>query len=477
MLTGRQGALVDLGIEPDPDRRDALFEARPDDLEFGLNLAMGAPPRAGIQLIKRLQQLRAGQPLVLEYREAFAAKQAGETEHASELLARVAARATELGAKYELARVREIEGDILYGDPSRFQDALARFQEAERLYTDVGEIPLLAWVKLRMASLLRDMRRKRETLQKLDEAAALNRKLGNRAQLVGLLMQAGNALAAFGELDGARAKLQEARRELEARGEPLDGHAFMLYFSSYAVLAMAEADLAGAREALSRVLRHPFAQQRGWGDRVEADLLYELDQLEQARASLAKAESLARPGESVPVMLADACSFDCEGDQPAAGLACLAQRCRAEQPGLDGWQKARCGLEEARCSFRARDLGRAEQAAREAWAFYEQSDEYRFRLRAQAILLQVAAARGDSARALRLLRADLKEVESRGHRQLAFEIALALGDAELRTGHPEGRARLTRLEREAKSREFFRIARLAREALDQRPVAAAARPH
>ena len=476
-LTARQAAVIDLRIEPDADKRVALFEARPDDLGVGLDLALRSPPRAGVQLIKRLQQLRAGQPLNLAIQEAFAAKQGGETEHASKLLERVGARATELGARWELARVREIQGDILYGDPSRFRDALARYQEAARLYTEVGDLFLLAELKSGMWNLLRDMGLKRETLQVLDEASALYRRLGNRGEMAGQLSFASTTLTLFGDLDAARKKLSEARRELEALGVPLDSRAFMFYSTSAFQLAMAEADLDAAREALTRVLRHPFAQQRGWGEGAEVMLLYELDQFEQARASLAKANALARPGESVSFPPAATCSFDCDGDEPAAGLACLEQRCRAEQPGLNGLQKSGCPLEEARCSFRAGDLGRAEQAAREAWAAHERSDEYVPRLRSHAILLRITAARGDSARSLRLLRADLAEVESKGHKQLAFEIALALGDAELRTGRPEGRARLARLEREAKSREFFRIARLALEAMDQKPTAAAARSH
>ena len=74
-----------------------------------------------------------------------------------------------------------------------------------------------------------------------------------------------------------------------------------------------------------------------------------------------------------------------------------------------------------------------------------------------------------------MLRADLAEVESKHHKRLAFETALALGAAELRAGRLEGRMRLAKLEQEAKSREFFRISRLAREALDQEATASA--PH
>ena len=476
-LTARQAAVIDLRTDPDQAKRTALFEARPDNLEVGFDLAMRLPPRPGLQVFKRLRQLRAGQPLPLRFREAVAAKQSGETELASELLAQVAARATELGARWELGRVREIEGDILYGDPSRFEDALARYQEAERLYTEVGELPNLAELKGGEAFLLRDMRLKRETLQKLDEAAGLARRLGNRGEMARLMIQAAQSLTEFGEPDAARKKLQEARRELEALEEPLDGFSFMAYFTAVYVLAMAEANVEAAREALGRVRQNPFAQQRGWGESGEADLLKELDQREQARAAFAKAEALARPGESRAVLVGDACSLDCDGDQPAGGLACLAQRCRAEGPSFDGLQRAVCEFEEARCSFRARDLGRAERAARSAWAFFEHHDDYLRRVRSHAILLRVAAARGNSAWAVRMLRADRAEVEAKHHRRLAFEVALALGEAELDAGRREGRARLLKLEKDATSREFLRIARLAREALDRRPASSAEARH
>jgi hypothetical protein len=47
---------------------------------------------------------------------------------------------------------------------------------------------------------------------------------------------------------------------------------------------------------------------------------------------------------------------------------------------------------------------------------------------------------------------------------LAFEVALALGEVELRAARSEGRARLRNLEQDAKSKEFFPVARPAREA-------------
>jgi hypothetical protein len=78
------------------------------------------------------------------------------------------------------------------------------------------------------------------------------------------------------------------------------------------------------------------------------------------------------------------------------------------------------------------------------------------------------AANGQRARAISDLKKTLGEIEATGfYRLFAFEATLALGEAELAAGMPAGRARLVRLEREASSRECFRIARKARGALDQ----------
>jgi hypothetical protein len=202
---------------------------------------------------------------------------------------------------------------------------------------------------------------------------------------------------------------------------------------------------------------------------MEANVLREEDQREEARA--AYLATLSDPLFSVAGM----CTVDCDGDKPVAGLECLAQKCRKDDPEFVGTRMAGCQVEEAYCRYRADDLPGAERSAREAEAFLESRDLYELSLRARAVLMRVAAAHGEAAKAIRVLRADLAKVESEGNKRLAFETSLVLGDLELKAGRPGGRARLLRLEQEARSREFFRIARLAREALDQKPVAAAAR--
>jgi hypothetical protein len=51
-------------------------------------------------------------------------------------------------------------------------------------------------------------------------------------------------------------------------------------------------------------------------------------------------------------------------------------------------------------------------------------------------------------------------------------VALAPGEVEVRAGRLERRPRHLKLEQETKAKEFFRIARLAREALDGNSAAA-----
>ena len=480
-LTARQAAVIDAGLLEDKGKRTdalkALVESMPDDPEAGSGLLANLPPRATLALVKRLKQMETLPPLQLELSEAGAAAASGDLQLAAELLGHVGARANELGAKLELGQARLMEAGLYARDPLRWSDSLARFREAEQLYAEAGALLAVANTKRNKALLIGESGSKRETLAAMDEAAALYRRLGNRVQMAHLLLVSASYLRDFGELDASRRRLEQARLELEALEEPLDGVMFSSYFWFRAGLDLDRGDLDAAREGIRRarggaVLPH----WPPWLELLEASVLNEEDHREEARASYSKAVTLAEQSGNRFIAVAAACTVDCDGGQPAAGVACLAQRCRAEQPGFEGFQKAACQLEEARCHFRASDLARAEAAAREASTFYESRDYYEFSLRTRTILMRVAAARGDSARAVRVLRAELAKVESDKNKRLAFETALALGDVELKAGRSEGRPRLAKLEQDAKSRDFFRIARLAREALEQKAAVSVAPP-
>lgn len=465
-LTARQAAIVELRITQDPDKLRALFEAAPDDLDVwpGLALTSRLPARASLQLLKRMQQLRAGMPLDLELRQA---EVADAPERGEELLDDVARRAKELGARWELARARTFQAArVSPHDPTRRKNALDRFREAERLYAEMGELDNLAEAKRGRAAWLDTSGSRREALTAMDEAAGLFRRLGNRELLTRTLQSTAEYMRELGELAAARRRIDEARRELEALDAPRDGFGF---FNGSLIRAWQDLD-AGNLDAAREGIR--AARRTTWGNSfphevalLEARVLKEEDHVEEARATYSKAVANA------PDAVAGMCAIDCDRDDPAAGLECLAQKCRADDPEFVGLRKASCHLEEAQCSLRGSDFVRADRAARDAAAVLERKDDYELSLLTRSVLSRVAASRGDAAYAIGVLRADLMKTESEGNKRLAFETALALGEVEIKAGRRDGRARLAQLEQEAKSREFFRIARLAREALDRKPVA------
>jgi hypothetical protein len=156
----------------------------------------------------------------------------------------------------------------------------------------------------------------------------------------------------------------------------------------------------------------------------------------------------------------------------AEGLACLAER---PLLGMSERYAAFGLLLEAGCKYQSGDLAAAEKAAQEALS---KTDVFARRVKNTALLMRIRAARGETTQALTGLRSLMADVDAKpGNRRLDFEVALALGEVELKAGRPEGRTRLLKLEQEAKSREFFRIARLAREALSKAHAAALAPAH
>src|SRR5262249_55111752 len=146
VLTARQAAIVDARILEETDgakKTEALktlFEASPDDFELGTAVMNRSPPRARLPVLKRMPPLRAGPPLVLELREVNAGM-ALDGQQVDQRLAELARRATDLGARWELARARMLQAQkIPIAETKRWKEALAGFGEAERINTEMGEL-------------------------------------------------------------------------------------------------------------------------------------------------------------------------------------------------------------------------------------------------------------------------------------------------------------------------------------------------
>jgi tetratricopeptide (TPR) repeat protein len=450
----------------------------PDDAELGFALVSPydgwLPLRTKLALIGRLRRLPVptSRDIRLDLSEAAVLAHLGDPARAREVLARAQARAKELGARGELGWLVREEGEVIWIAEAHGVEALPRFEEAARIFAELGDIEELETTKGRIATLLTNLGPPQRALASLDEVASLSRRLGNHQSIEWCLTARASQFLLLGELKDARRALDEARAEAEVLDEPPGWR----YQSYGADLAVAKADLDEARRAINDLKALGEERVRLVAEGV---ILREEDRLEEARESLLRAAKLF---EQQGVRLAStnlarrACELHCDEGRAAEGLACL-----AEHPlvGMSEGHTAAGLLIEAKCRYQTGDLAAAERAGNEALS---KTDLFARRVEGTALLMRVLAARGETASSLTGLRGLVANVDAKpGNRRLEFEVALALGEVEIRAGRPEGRARLLKLEQEAKSREFFRIARLAREAreggLSKAHAAAPAAPH
>jgi hypothetical protein len=278
--------------------------------------------------------------------------------------------------------------------------------------------------------------------------------MGNRKGLAQVLLDLGQSGLEIADTDLVAKRLEQARVELEALGEPLDR-----YLHLEASLALEMADLRSAQDLIARIRSGSEIPLR-----LEGSLLSERDHLEEARATLLETWKTGRQDVWGLGAALSACAVDCSGTQPAAGAACLANLRETNPNALPSFL-AGCLVHEALCRYRMNDLTGAQQAAQDALEVQDLDDDSFVRILAGATSMRIAAARGEASKAIPALRGFLARTEAKHATLLSFEVALALGEAELRAGQPQGRIRLLKLEQDARSRECFRLSRLAREVL------------
>jgi eukaryotic-like serine/threonine-protein kinase len=487
LLTPRRAAehaALALYLGPDAqkglDARIALFNDRPDDEESGVQLAWESYPKVKLALVTRLKQLPrpVSDDLWLNVVEAQGVSPT-DLARAHGLIDQVEGRARELGARSEEAWAHRMRGALLFKN-QRGLDAIPEVRKALALFSEVGDLRETAGAATQLAVLLLSAGTTRDGLAANAEAVAAWRRLGNRAPLESLLSNIAILALFAGDAEMAKKRLDEARSETELLGDSPGP----MYFSTRFKVLMANADLTGARSILQE-WRKVSSRDESLFLPYEAGILREQDRAEEARVSLRRfVEAAQQQGQAgwVAGNTAEECSVQCVEGHVAEGLACLTALPRRGDGNHD--LDVLLAGAEAECNYRAKDFPAAEAAARRALAAsLRDPDDFLGRLESSIALARIVAASGRSARGIEDLRAALAEIRSRhSYKRLEFAATLALGEAELMAGIAGGRVRLIRLEHEAKGREFFHTARLAREALGQVPqirkgVKSAARSH
>jgi tetratricopeptide (TPR) repeat protein len=461
-------AVLEDEFEKAAQARLALLEARPDDIEDALDLLGFLHVRgpSALTVVQRLRQLSppASGDVRLSIAEGNALVRVGRLGEARAALEKAIARARELGDRSDEAAAHRQLAVLLWRSERRLLDAVPELQEAERLFRSIGDVEQLAGIRKRTALLLTDLGPTTAALAALREAAALQRKLGNRHALAFTSAEIAGQHLERGELREAWTELDTAAGEFKALGHPVTAGIVLLQSRTL----LDQGDLAGAQAKLSVAKASLLIDERGvLGG--EVPIFLERDLLPQAVASVERLLALdSNQGSDLQRynVLIDSCRLRCQQGDVPAGMACLQGVPASESLGLR--LSIRLPLARAFCANRAGDRAEAEKSAQLALAAATKAEQLQLVTESRVELLRAVAGQGQTTKALSGLRAELATAEKKQQSRAAMEISLALGEVEVRAGVPGGRPRLERLEREARAREFLRIARLAREAQEQR---------
>ncbi|HEX7182206.1 MAG TPA: tetratricopeptide repeat protein [Thermoanaerobaculia bacterium] len=410
--------------------------------------------------------------------------------------------AQRLGTAVGIAAQLQMLG-MLHQDRGELDEAVDLLKQARSWYVRIEDRMTEAWVLNHLGMVLWTRGDLAEAVQSFERAAVLARQTGNRANEARALYNLGvarvwqgrlaearrhqkqafqilrglgdrslsaSAMAAsadilirLGDLSGARQRYDQAlagKREAGDRigtGQVLGGRASFAYLQGdlASVRKLSQEQLQIAGETGSRSLRAWALQGLGRADLAAGDL---------ARARKSLEESLRESGltgerlQSVATRLELARLAIAEGGAPAAAFLAREAASWYGARGISaGEAPALAVLAEA--LLLQGDLSGARQAADQARALVEKTEDRELRAAVAPALARVDAASGQAPRALQDLRQAVGEAASLGLVAPGLEARLALGEIQVRAGsRAQGTATLQALRREAEERGFRLLA-------------------
>ena len=440
-----------------------LFETWPDDRDLALELVQDAStPESGFAVLDRWRKSAENRTphLFLQIAEAELKNQAGDKEGAKALLDSAEQRARAMGARIELGEALWWRANWLARSdlPKANETILA----AEALFRAVPEPEAVARIKADRGvglgfDAIGDVSLATEALSEYRRLGMQDRQVS--ALLEGLEMMAG----AVGDVRGAEHRLSELEDQARSTEVPESSD----YFALKGWLALLKGELRDARSALVEFRRRAQGEHALQGLGIEAVILREEDRLAEARALLAHDYELAiSKGKASHDCAQVGCRVECDSKKYKEGLACLDE---VSPYVLGDLWRVEVVLAREECRVAMGDAAGALSALTQA---SEVSKFPPYVARRDVLHARAEAQQGRRPAAITQLKRTLAEAEHRLWGVVALEARLALGEVELQAGRAQGRRRLAKLDEEARSRGFLRIARLAREALDskaQRP--------
>lgn len=466
------------------DIYDSLWRFFPDNLEHGLRLARaqisaGRARRAlgTVANMRRLPTPLADDPRI-DLTEAEAAAALSDYERQRGAAVRAVDKGRTLGARLLTAQALHRQGHALRS-LGRQQEALARIEEAEAIFSNAGDQVAAAGAIHDIANLLRDRGDVEGARRQYDRALAVHRKAGNQRGIVraltnlgGMELQEGDyvraqqllqevvkisrevhdrlgearGLAHLGSVLRDQGKLLEARQALDQALERfrdignIVGEAGVRTNLAATYLDLGKLPEARREGAHAVRLSREIGHLRSLGSSLSqmGPILIEEGRLDEAQAAFREMEALAdRTGHKL--LLADAKAGLAQVERLQGKLPEARQNARAA---LDLWletlerQQAAAGwLALAQLSLNEGRTREAEPEAREALERFRALHLSDGEARARETLAAVFLARGEHGAADREIRRALELTASSQNRRVSLAIAITSG----RTAGAQGR--------------------------------------
>jgi len=488
-----------------------LFTLHPDNLEYGLRLA-GSQVRLGksqealatLELLRKLPPPERDDPRI-DLNEAKAASLISNWQRAQDATQRAIKKGNESGARLIVAAALSSEGNW-YWMQGKTDQAMAASEQAADIYASVGDLDSRAVVLNLIAILLsergdiagakkiyredRDIHAKtgnedvlfedlinlaganneqgnlKEAMESLQQALTLSRKQDDKYAESFSLLCIGGTLVRQGDPRGAR---QFYEKSLEVCRESKKSRKSNNCLSWFARLFADQGDLPRAQSLLQENLELS-RKSESKGDMASAlrdfsELLVKKSQLTEARARYEQALSIhTQLGEANGVAWdrLGLAALSIEEGQPGDAEATARAAMEAFQKQKSVYAEVFAHTLLARALLMEGKLKEATTEIDQAKALWKKHQDFHQHFDVGIVSARILAQSHDPAEAEKQLNLLLDESTRDGLVNYQFEIRLALGEIEMKSGKTaSGMARLKSLGRDASTKGFLLIARKA----------------
>jgi eukaryotic-like serine/threonine-protein kinase len=456
----------------------ALFEFFPDNLDYGLALAIAQVSankwKDALDTIAMLREMPS--PLRddprIDLAEDDAARSLGDTKRAEAALARAAERARATGATLLLATAR-LDQAWLFENLGRLDEVEGVVREAMPLYVAANDRRGVARALTLKAIAQEDQGDYLGAKKGYEESLAIYRELGCKLSLASEYINIGGILVHLGDLPGARGSFEQALATYaeirDQDGVALAKNGLGDVFQALGKLTEAKAIFGEALEicrqignrsrqasslaGLGGVLRFEGDAAAARKDEMEAKGIFEEigDKSSAAQANLHLARLFLDEDKSADAIVA------------ARRAAEVFEKTKASA------DEAAANLVLSRALLAQGKIVEARESVELAWGVAKETHSRELELLATITAARVRASSGNAAdrsEAAKRLNAVIGEATTAGFTDVALEARLVLGAIEMGSGDAaNGRAHLEALEKDADRKGFGLVARKARAVL------------